>query len=389
MIILGLQGSFGLFIKPLTEEMGWNRTEISGAYSLAQIVYGIFGIIIGILSDRFGPRVAILICGVSAGLGTLLMSQVNSIWQIYLFYGVLFGIGNAIFVPLLSTIARWFVKRRAMMSAIAFTGSGFGMLGMPLIVNMFITSYDWRLSFVFSGIGVLIISTIAAIFFRSTPSKMGQTAYGEELEPKPEARPARSGYTFKQAFRTGAFWSMSIALLSYGFAFVALQVHIVPYASDTGISDTSAALILTIMGGAVIGGQIGLGPLADKFGYKKGYLIGLTFVLIAIIFILLSKDLWAFYACAVFLGIGFGATGAVCSPMVALLFGLSSHGTILGFFSFCFTIGGALGPIIFGYIYDSTLSYSTALWASGGLALLAVIAMALLRNPRSLAQKTH
>jgi MFS family permease len=382
MLILGLQGSFGLFFEPLTRDLGWTRTAISGAYSLAQIVYGIFGVVIGVLNDKFGPRVSVTLCGVAAGLGSLLMSQVNSIWQIYLFYGILFGIGNAIFVPLLSTITKWFVRRRSMMSGIAFAGSGFGMLIVPLLVSWFIRSFNWRLSFIIVGLTILVVSVLAAVFLRSRPEQVGQSADGEDQAARVSSTDETAAFPFKEALRTVTFWLMVAIMICYGFSFVALQVHIVPYAGDAGISAAAAATILTVMGGATIVGQIGMGILGDRIGYKKAYAIGLGMIALAVLTIIFSRDLWAFYVFAILLGLAFGDCGAVSSPNTAWLFGLASHGLFLGIFSFCFTIGGAIGPLIFAYIFDAAQSYSLALWISAIMAITAFVFMLLVKKPR-------
>jgi MFS family permease len=388
MLMLGLQGSFGLFFKPLTDDLGWSRTAISGAYSLGQIVYGICGIIIGGLNDRFGPRLSVTLCGVSAGLGCMLMSQVNSMWQIYLFYGVLFGIGNAIFVPLLSTIAMWFVKRRSMMSGIAFAGAGFGMLIMPSIISRFISMWDWRVSFIIVGIAILVISVLAVLLLRGRPEEVGQIAYGADHKVKEASRsenhPAKQSLTLKEVLRTPSLWLMGTALVCFGFSFVSLQVHIVPYATDIGISGTTAAIILTVMGGATIVGQIGLGSIGDRIGYKQVYLIAFAIITLGIIAVIFSGELWAFILLAVFAGMAFGDYGANSSPTTAWLFGLNSHGLVLGILTFCFTVGAAIGPLVFGYLYDATGGYRSALWVSAGLAAAAFIFMFFLKRKTNL-----
>ncbi len=115
----GLFIVFGIFFNPLLEEFGWTRAAISGAYSLSSIFQGVLGIAMGGLVDRFGPRIVVTVCGVFLGAGYLLMSQVNTVWQIYLFYGVIIGIGmSGLWVPLLSPINRWFVTRRSLMTGI-------------------------------------------------------------------------------------------------------------------------------------------------------------------------------------------------------------------------------------------------------------------------------
>ena len=128
----GMLNTFGVFFSSFLTEFGWSRTTISGAASLSGIVLGFTGIIAGRLGDKTGPRMVMIGCGVFLGSAYLLMSQINATWQLYLFYGVIAGIGfSGMDVLLLSTVARWFVKRRGMMSGILKIGSGAGMLILP------------------------------------------------------------------------------------------------------------------------------------------------------------------------------------------------------------------------------------------------------------------
>ena len=115
MMVYGAQYSFGVFFKPLLAEFGWTRAVTSGVYSLYMVLQGFLGIIAGRLTDRFGSRLVVTVCGLFLGAGYLLMSQIGAVWQIYLFYGILASIGAAGgWVPLLSTVARWFVKGRGL-----------------------------------------------------------------------------------------------------------------------------------------------------------------------------------------------------------------------------------------------------------------------------------
>ncbi|MFC1937989.1 MFS transporter, partial [Chloroflexota bacterium] len=112
---MGTNRSFGVFLEPVLSEFGWSRAVISGAFTLCLVVSGLLAIVAGRLTDRFGPRLVVIVCALFMGSGYLLMSQVSNIWQLYLFYGVLGGIGMSGFMaPLSSLVARWFVKRRSL-----------------------------------------------------------------------------------------------------------------------------------------------------------------------------------------------------------------------------------------------------------------------------------
>ena len=146
-IAWGLYNSYGVFFNQLLADFAWPRETISGAFSLAQMVIGVGAIFLGTLNDRYGPRLLMTIGGILAGLGYVLMSQVNSVWQLYLFYGVIVGIGlSGTDVILLSTTARWFIKRRGIMSGVVKMGTGIGIMLIPIITAGLIDSYAWRTS---------------------------------------------------------------------------------------------------------------------------------------------------------------------------------------------------------------------------------------------------
>ena len=370
MLLLGLHSVFGIFFKPIIEELEWTRTVTSGAFSLSQVMFGLLGIVMGRLNDRFGPRVVMTLCGLLAGLGYLLMSQIQSIWQMYLLYGVMIGVGSSIYVPLLSTVARWFVQRRSMMTGIVFAGAGVGILILPLAINQLINTYNWRVSFIILGVIILLVIVLTAQFLRRDP---GQVAYSMNNSTKEDLKLETRGFSLREAASTKQFWMFLAALTCYGFCFFSIQVHIAPYITDIGISATTAAAILATIGGATIIGQIGLGSAGDKLGYKRTFLAGIIMIIIAVVILMVTKELWAFFLFAVFWGLAFGGCSTVESPMVAWLFGLASHGLILGFFSFSFTVGAAIGPLIFGYIYDVNGNYQVAFLVCGICAILAFI----------------
>jgi len=138
-IVLASQGtyfSFGVFFESLLTEFGWTRAMTSGAFSLSAILLGLLAIVTGRLTDKFGPVVVVVVCGFLLGLGYLLMSQISAIWQLYLFYGVMIGIGmSGGYLPLVATVSRWFVKRRGMMAGIVLTGIDVGVMIIPLLAT--------------------------------------------------------------------------------------------------------------------------------------------------------------------------------------------------------------------------------------------------------------
>jgi MFS family permease len=361
MVMLGAQYSFGIFFKPMLDEFGWSRALTSGAYSLNVIVQGVFTILAGRLNDKFGPRVLVTASGLLLCLGYLLMSQIDAVWQIYLFYGVFISLGSCVWVPLQSTCARWFVKRRGMMSGIISSGIGFGMVIFPPLANQLISSHGWRLSFVLVGILTAAVMIISAQFLRRDPGQKGMLPLGLSTEDARGSDSAAQGYSLKQALRTRQFWIIGTAFFTANFCVQIVIVHIVPHATDIGVAAAAAALILSAIGVLSIFSKIGLGSAVDRLGGKP--LLVATFVLLSISFLWLlpANHLWQFYLFAIVFASGYGSSSALQSPIIAEYFGLKSHGAIMGMLMALNFAGGAAGPSLAGYIFDISGDYPWAL----------------------------
>ena len=361
LMMWGAYYSFGIFFKPLLDEFGWTRAMTSGAFSLSFFLTGLLGVFAGRLTDRFGPRVVMTVCGFFLGLGYLLVSQTSAFWQLYLFYGVVVALGmSASVIPLQSTIARWFVRRRGAMNGIIISGIGVGMVIIPPIANWLISSYGWRTSYFVVGISALILIISTAQFLRRDPSKMGQLPYGQS-ESEVGVSSQDTGFSLREALRTRQFLMLAVALLCFTMAEGTVLVHIVSHAIGLGISDTGAALIIPVIGAISILGRVLLGIAGDRIGNRLALVIGFAFMLVSLFWLLFARELWMLYLFAAIFGIGYGGISALVSPIVAELFGLSSHGVIFGVvIMFGGTGGMAIGPLLAGHIFDITGSYQTA-----------------------------
>ncbi len=382
-IINGALYSFGVFLKPLSADFGWTRAETSGAYSMFMFLCGFLYTVAGRLTDRLGPRLVLTIGGVFAGLGYLLMSQVNAIWQLYLFFGAIVAIGHSGgLVTLTSTVARWFVRRRGLMTGIVVSGIGIGTIVMPPAATQLISNYGLRTSYIIIGSIALALVISAAQFLRRDPGKMGQLPDGDsEIKTKESASGTR-GFHLQEAIHTRQFWMLCVLSLFHGIGQQAIIVHIAPHATDLGISAVSAASILSIIGGLSIAGRIGLGSAGDRMGSRLALSIAFILLTVALFFVLATTELWMFYLFAVVFGIGYGGVMSLLSPMVADLFGLRAHGSILGMVSFSMMIGCSIGSVMAGRIFDVTGNYQLGFLLSAVLSAIALALTLLLRVTR-------
>jgi len=341
---------------------------------------GFLSIITGGLTDRFGPRIILVVCGFFFGLGYLLMSQINTIWQLYLFYGVIVGIGvSAADVPLLSTIARWFTKRRGTMSGIAKAGTGTGILIMPIVISKLISTYDWRTACIVIGIIGLVIIVSAAQFLRRDPAQMGQLPDGEEKPNAVSFNSADGGFSLREAIHLRQFWTICAIYFVFFFCAHTILVHIAPHAEDLGISVANAASMISIIGGASIVGRLTMGNAGDRIGNKPALIVCFLILLASLLWLRLANELWMLYLFAVIYGVAHGGFIALFSPIVAELFGTGSHGVILGTVLATGTIGGTIGPILAGHTFDVTGSYQPVFLVCAALSVTGTILASLLR----------
>ncbi len=379
----GIWVIFGVFFEPMLTDpdfVGWTRAMFSGAASLRIFLAALLGIAGGRLTDKFGPRPVVTVCGLFLGLGLFLMSRINTIWQLYLVFGVITGVGmSGLWVPMISTISRWFVKRRGMMTGIVLSGASVGMIIMPPLATWLITTYGWRTAYIIIGLAAMIVIIPATQFIKRDPAQTGQLPDGENgVKAKSLDLPARS-LPLREAIHTRQFWLLCAIFGSLWFSSMAITVHIVIHAIDLGIPAASAANILAIMGGVGIAGRIIIGNAADRIGHKPVLIMGFTLVVVSLLWLLVAKELWAFYLFAVIFGFGFSGLVVLESPLMAKLFGLGSLSVIMGSVEFVSATLGTPSSIIAGYIFDITGRYQLAFLICVGVSIIGLMLSLLLR----------
>lgn len=374
LLTYGSRLSFGVFFKPMASELQWSRALLSGAMTIAILVQGLWGILMGRVNDRFGPRLIMTMCCFFMGTGFILTSLVNSIWQLYLVFGVITGIGmGGVFVALISTVTRWFVKRRGTMTGVVMMGIGLGVLIVSPASNWLISLFQWRTSYIIVGGVVLAAGILAAQLLRRDPASMGLLPYGGEKAKEREPAAVASGLSLKQAVGTGQFWLAAVIFLCLGYCIFAINVHLVPHITDLEISAAAAANIMGATGALQTVGGVVLGGAADKIGNRQVLVISFILVTASMFCLVFLQGVSWFYLFAVIYGLGVGGGTVMESTIVAELFGMKSHGVILGFMSFAFTVGGAVGPLVTGYIFDTGSSYRPAFLCCAAIGILGLI----------------
>ena len=379
----GVRTIFGVFFKPMLADFEWTRAATSGALTLSMLTQGLWGMVMGRLNDRIGPRIIISLCCFLLGVGFILMSFIGHLWQIYLFYGIIIGFGmGGVFVVLLSTVSRWFTKRRGVMAGVVLTGLGMSAFVMSPVATWLISAYGWRISYIVVGGVVLVIGILMAQLLKRDPSVMGLKSYGQGEVAVTEVAADKTGLSLREAVRTRQFWMLSLTFVAIGYCMFAITIHLVPHVTDLGISPEIAALVLSITGaGNTIGGLV-LGGIADRIGNKQVLAICMIVVAMSIYLLAAVSEVWMLCIVALVFSLGAGGGGVAEPITVAELFGLKSHGLILGVVSFSFTVGGAIGPLVTGYLFDISGNYVTAFLVCGSVGVCGLALTMLLKPVR-------
>jgi MFS family permease len=380
-VCVGAMFAYGVFFKEFQAEFGWSRATISGASSLAFLIMGAVGILAGRLNDWIGPRVLIVASAGFLGIGYLLMSRLQSPWQLYIMYGVLAGIGFSTHdVITLSTVARWFVARRGAMSGIVKVGTGSGQLLGPMIATFLLAFYGWRHANLIIGTVILAALVAAAQLMRRDPQGMGLLPDGgSHMTYGRTAVPEEQGFSLKEAVRMKQFWIICTTEFAVLSCLLTVVVHIVPYARDLGLAPAHAAGVLSTIGGVSILGRIVMGAANDRIGGRRALIICLIVLLGSFVWLQLVANVQMLFFFAVIYGFAHGGFFTVVSPMVAELFGTGSHGLLFGIILFSGTLGGAFGPVMAGRAFDVTGSYRMVFLVLSGLTLIGFMLMILLR----------
>ncbi|MCP5085060.1 MAG: MFS transporter [Alphaproteobacteria bacterium] len=369
--VIGLLFSYGLFFKSFELEYGWSRTLLSSCVSLAFLVMGILAFVGGRLNDRYGPRMVLSVAGTLCGVGYVLLSQVTQPWQLFVLFGMFIGVGMATHdVVTLSTIARWFHQRRGMMTGVVKTGTAAGQIAVPPSAAVLIAYFGWRPALIILGCVAVVMLLIAASLMKSPPADHDSIS-----------NTASSGMTFDEARRTSLLWMFCAIQFCFFPTLSTVPLHIVVHGMDLGMTPALAAILLSVIGASSVVGRLTFGTLADRIGGKRALLSCFVPLLVSLLAFLLINIPWVLFGAVALYGFAHGGLFTAVSPTVAEYFGLKAHGAIFGLILLFGTIGGALGPILAGWAFDQTASYSIAF--SSLAALLCFGLVLVLRLPPS------
>ncbi len=368
---------------PLQQQFGWDRAEISVAFTFMTLGLLIAGpLIVGRLSDRIGVRAVALwsiplFAAMLFGLNFIQAGPEGAPGPLWLWLGylamALLGAGTS---PITYTRAvnAWFDQNRGL--ALGFTLAGTGVMGivLPLAMAQVVPSYGWRGGFMTLAALALLAWPVVALMLRDAPKPLaapGATA------------PVASGATLGEAVRSHRFWAMGIAFLLLALGIAGLVVHLIPMLMDAGMSPQEAGQVAALIGVGVIAGRVIIGFLVDRF---FGPLVAIiVFLITASGCVLLADGGVAVAPYAAFLiGFALGAEVDLIAYFTSRYFGMKRYGEVYGWQYGFYGLGAAFAPVLMGVLFArGGGDYTLALHVSAGLCVVACLLLASLgRYPR-------
>lgn len=370
MMSTGLQAyTLGVFLKPMTQDLGWSRTDLSFGQTVSTVCSGVVAFWLGPMLDRHGGRAMMVVGAVAMGLGFFLLGQVQELWQYYAVKGIVVTTGSACAGTLVLNVAlsNWFIRRRGLAIAIGAMGASVAALIVPIVSTTLIDAYGWRRAWGLIGLTIpLVIVPLALLIMRRRPEDHGlEPDGGAGTGPPSKSRAASMAmqgvqWTRREALRTRSLWMLiaTFSLASMGMS--ALLLHLIPFFSDRGLSGREAASAFGMVGLAGLISKPLWGLTLDRLTTARCAAAEFLLLGIGLIAIMVAEDVVLLHMAVFVLGIGIGGVTTVQEVVWADYFGRATIGMIRGLARPGTVLASAGGPVFAAIAYDVRGSYEVA-----------------------------
>ena len=349
--------AFGLFVEPLANEFGWTRTYISASLSFMALG-SLTSPFMGRLMDRYGAKPIMVSSLIIMGVGFAFRPLMTDLWHWYALSALQFGaLNGAAILPAGRLVGLWFPNTRGRVMGMTMMGNNFGGLTAPILIGLAIGNQaSWEVAYLYVAIAALIIAILSFIIVREP--------HTEKIEIETDKVRNNdfddSNWTIKDLLKTPTFYAVAFAIMLGNFTYTTILGHVFAHLVDIDISETSAALCLTVLAGCGMFGKVILGYFTEKIQTRFVMMICFIGQICGIILILLIGGGAGIWLAVAFFGFFMGSFGALVPLLVQDSFGIKRFGTIMGVISATTVISFGFGPILAGLSYDLLGSYQVA-----------------------------
>ncbi len=350
--------TYAVFLAPLEREFGWSRSQLTGVYSLYLLVGGFLAPFVGTLFDRVGPRAVYAAGLASIAAAYLLASVLTSLWEYYLYVGVLVGVGVALvgMVPASGLLMRWYQARLSAAIGIAFAAAGLGTLLFVPVAQVLISQFDWRATYRALG---LVLLVLVPLMFIGLPWRAFAAGH-PEIRRRARERAQGEGWTLAAAARTPTYWGLAAMFFFTAVGMFSVTPQAVIFLIDAGFEPVVAATAFGVTGMLSIATLAGIGFIAARFGYRPTVTVsylGSALGMSAMLALAFYPAAWLLVAYVVVFGACQGARGPIISAICTTKFAGPRVATIYGTIYSMNAVGAAIGSVTGGLLHDATGGY--------------------------------
>lgn len=358
----GARYVFGVAFKAMGNEFGWGRAALSGVFSVNLALFAVALLFTGRLYDKYGPKGVLALSSFLLSLGFLGTALSKGFWSFLVFYGIISALGfSGPSIPLISTmVSKWFHEKKGLAVSVALSGGALGQFLLSPLSGALVEAYGWRICFTAIGILTLVVNfPLVFLVIKGDPHDLKIKPYGgltKEKEPEPV-----QGVSLSQALRAPSLLFFMAMMFICGAGDFFSTTHLVPMATDQGISTLKASMMLGWYGLLSLGGLLVAGPAADALGCRLPIMITFGIRVLTFLLLLSEKSYWSFLSFSLIFGFTHLVTAPLTPVLASKLYGTRNLGVITGLINTLHFLGGSLMAYLGGLIFDRTQSYQLAL----------------------------
>ncbi len=364
--------AFTVFISPMEAELGWTRSEISGAFSLFFLVAGVCAFPVGYWLDKHGSRLLMTLCSVGATVMVLLWSQVSTLPE-FLAVMALLGVcaAGVLYEPAFTVIATWFRHNRGSAMAVVTFVAGFASTIFVPLTDALLVAYGWRQAVLILGLILGAISIpLHGLVLRRKPSDLGLSADGAApIETPAKEKPIE----LSRVLRSRYFWILTLGFALSTFSLYAIRFHIIPLMISVGIHPSSAAIASGAIGVTQVLGRLFFAPLERRFSSKTMAIGVFVLAAVSLAILMLGASMIIIVLFVTLFGMAIGAHTLTRPLMVADSYDTAFFGRINSAMVIFVTVAITVAPFAAGVVFDLSGSYQPALLMATGFCIVAVI----------------
>jgi len=356
--------AFGAYAVALRQDFGWSATSLSVASALREMESGVTGPVQGWIVDRFGARNVARVGVLTLAAGLVFFSQIQTLTMFYLAF-VVMALGGSLmgYLTLTTIVVQWFERRRSTALSIQSMGGALGGVLLPFTVVLALETLGWRTTVLGSAVVVILVGLPLCQVFIDTPAQRGLLPDGESIEEaahedRVAAIAAGPNFTLREALHEPSFWWISFGHGSALFVVAAINVHLQIHLTESvGYTLSEAARVMALITAMIMIGNLGGGIIGDYANKRVMAFCCMIMHMVGMVLISHATSSSMVMLGSVIHGLAWGARGPQMAAIRAEYFGRASFGKIMGVSNALIIIGTITGPMIAGYMYDTTGSY--------------------------------